>query len=120
MAAVPEQPAAPTLVTISSEPDGAEVYRADGLVGNTPYKLPTPTGSEQIALELRRSGYEPRPFTITALTGDVLSVTLQRKKSGSRPPPAQPAANNKPDKPGVRHAERSARPLGLSALCSQP
>ena len=107
-AAAPPEPvvAAPTLVMISSEPDGAEVYRGDALVGNTPYKLPKPTGSEQVSLELRRSGYESKEFTITAMTGEELRVTLARRKSSHRPAPAQPQPS-KPEKPKPRPPTQS-------------
>jgi serine/threonine-protein kinase len=105
----PEPVAAPTLVLISSDPDGAEVYREGSFVGNTPYKLTKPAGSDQVQLELRRSGYDSKPFLINALTGEELKVTLSRKKSGSRPQPAQPT-QTKPDKP------RPSRPTAQSEV----
>ena len=97
-APTPEPVAAQPVVLVSSDPDGAEVYRNGAFVGNTPYTLPKPSGSDQIPLELRRSGYESKPVAITALTGEALRVSLTRKKSGSRPQAAQPA-QTKPDKP---------------------
>ena len=109
-APAPEPVAAPTLVVISSNPDGAEVYRDNALVGNTPYKLPQPSGSEQVQIELRRPGYEPKQFLITALTGKQLNVSLARKKSGSRPQAAQPQPSSKPDKP------RPSRPTTQSEV----
>jgi serine/threonine-protein kinase len=105
----PEPVAAPAVVLVSSDPDGAEVYRNGAFVGNTPYTLRRPSGSDQIPLELRRSGYESKPVAITALTIQALRVSLTRKKSGSRPQPAQPA-QTKPDKP------RPSRPTTQSEV----
>jgi serine/threonine protein kinase len=108
VAAAPEPvAAAPALVMISSDPDGAEVFRENSFVGNTPYKLPKPTGSEQVALELRRNGYESKPFTITSLTGEEFRVSLTRKKSSHRPPPAQPQPSTKPEKTKPRPPTQS-------------
>jgi tRNA A-37 threonylcarbamoyl transferase component Bud32 len=106
-APVTPEPVPPTLVMISSDPDGAEVFRDNAMVGNTPYKLPKPSGSEQIALELRRSGYESRPIMITAMTGGDLRLQLQRKKSSSRPQPAQPQPSTKPDRPRPKPTTQS-------------
>jgi serine/threonine-protein kinase len=97
---------APSLVTIDSDPSGAELYRDNVLLGNTPFKRPRPTGNEQLQFELRRPGYESKAFLITAFTGDQLNISLTRKKSSSpRPPPA--AAPVKPDKPKPRPPAQS-------------
>ena len=91
---------APTLMTIGSDPEGAELYRDGALLGNTPFKLQKPSGSDQIQLELRRSGYENKPFLITSLSGDELRVSMSRKKSASRPPTPQPQQPTRPTRPG--------------------
>ncbi len=93
-AAAPVEPApAPVaaLMTIASEPQGAKLYRDGVLLGNTPFKLPKPSGSDQMQLELRSNGYENKPFLVTAFSGDELQLSLTRRKSSVRPSAPQPA-----------------------------
>jgi hypothetical protein len=93
--AQPAAPAAPTAVeiakvTIESDPPGAEVYRANALLGNTPFVIAKPTDSSQFELEVRSSGYKAKAVAITQFTGDKLNVAL-RKESGR--PANRPAAS---------------------------
>ena len=85
-----EAPAAK--VTISSEPSGAEVYLNGALLGNTPFTLEKPKGSDKLELELRESGYLEQTVTIAALTADSVTLSLKKRSSGggghARPQPA--------------------------------
>ncbi len=109
----PEPPAAPPVappaqVTISSSPAGAEVYRDDALLGNTPVTLDKPKAGEHVELELRLSGYQSKSFSITKMTEDELKVTLSKRatsthsKPPSRPQPA-PVENKPKPKPKPQH-----------------
>jgi hypothetical protein len=105
----PPPPPPPAQITIRSEPAGAEVYRGNALIGNTPFTLGKPQRSEHLELELRLGGYEPRTFTVTAMTDDELKVTLSKRSSSShhsspsRPAPSEPKpakpAKSKPEHP---------------------
>ncbi|MDH5491968.1 MAG: protein kinase, partial [Myxococcales bacterium] len=64
--AVEAEPVA--MVRIVSEPEGAEIFRGNELLGNAPLDIPKPTGEERLELEIRRRGYQPRSFTISAAT----------------------------------------------------
>jgi serine/threonine-protein kinase len=95
------EPEPPPQVTIRSQPEGAELYRDGALLENTPATLIKPEEGETIELELRKSGYRNKTFSITSLTGDDLTVSLDRKKvrktyrkpkkpAGSRTAPTPP------------------------------
>ncbi|HMI92980.1 MAG TPA: protein kinase [Polyangiales bacterium] len=104
---------APSLVTIKSDPPGAELYRSNSLIGNTPFTLARPKDGEQIELELRASGYDDRTFSISSLTQDELNVNLAKAKDKSdKPRGARSGSSNdkggqkgKPDKPPRRGVE---------------
>ena len=121
-AAQPAQqpPAAPqpTEITIRSEPAGAEVYRNNALIGTTPVAVPKPSGSEQMELELRLSGYEPRTFSITAMTEDDFKLTLSKRSSSHRSSPAHaappPSENHPPKQP--KRPERQKRGVDTEVL----
>jgi serine/threonine-protein kinase len=102
----PEPVAATTFVMIGSDPEGTELYRENVMLGTTPFRLPKPTGNDQLQLELRRAGYESKAFLITSFTGDAISISLARKKSSSPRPPA-PAAPAKPEKTKPRPPTQS-------------
>ncbi|MFI5306253.1 MAG: serine/threonine protein kinase [Polyangiales bacterium] len=123
----PEQPAAPAQppqVTINSEPVGAEVYRGNALLGNTPFTMPRPDADEQVQLELRQSGYQSKSFSISAMTEDGLKVTLSRQSSGRHAPAAKPGpapapapaapAETKPAKP--KHPDRQHHGVDTEVL----
>ncbi|MCB9627161.1 MAG: serine/threonine protein kinase [Sandaracinaceae bacterium] len=77
------------LISISSEPAGAAVWRGNELIGNTPLQLPRPTGDERLDLQLRLDGYDSKDFAISSLTrAESISFTLDRERSssGRRPP----------------------------------
>jgi serine/threonine-protein kinase len=107
----PTQPAAPSApvapaaeVTIRSQPNGAEVYRDNDLVGNTPFTLQKPKDAERVELELRLSGYANRAFSITSRTRAELNLTLtadkqSSRRSGSARRPEPQAAPEKPARP---------------------
>lgn len=96
---------APAEVTITSSPAGAEVYRDNALVGNTPLKMRKPGDSERVAVELRMSGYANKSFSITASTRDQLKLSLEklpeRRVSAPRRngPEANRPARPKPERP---------------------
>jgi hypothetical protein len=94
-----EPPAEAAKVSIQSDPEGAEIYEGSALLGNTPYALPKPTGSDSLELELRKSGYEPKKFTISAISGEELKVSLAKKAAPPPPPPSKPTARPKRKKP---------------------
>jgi serine/threonine-protein kinase len=96
----PPTPAAPTLITIKSDPLGAELYRSNSLIGNTPFTLTKPKDGDQIELELRMSGYDNRTFSISSLTQDELNVALskEKEKSSSSKHGAHGGNNDRPPK----------------------
>jgi serine/threonine-protein kinase len=108
-AAEPAAPApAPAQITISSDPPGAELYRARVLVGTTPVSLDKPKDDEQVELELRANGYQNKTFSISSLTDDELKVALSAvpKPAAHRPAPAPKPAEQKPEKPAKQKPKR--------------
>jgi eukaryotic-like serine/threonine-protein kinase len=105
----PAKEAAAAEVTIRSEPIGAEVYRDNALLGNTPYALQKPKDGERVELELRLGGYVKRTFSISSATRAELNLALTPDKQPSRRPSAarrpepqaevEKPARPKPDKP---------------------
>ncbi|MEO0321813.1 MAG: serine/threonine-protein kinase [Myxococcota bacterium] len=74
-------------VTVGSEPAGAEVWRADELLGNTPFEVPRPEGDARLDLQLRLPGYRSRDFAISSLTDTSVSFALVRSSSRQRRTP---------------------------------
>ncbi len=93
--AAPEE-AAPVMVTIGSEPPGAEVWRADELLGNTPFDVPRPGDDGRLDLQLRLPGYQSRDFAISSLTDTEVSFALVRQSSRRRRPTRQHAMEEAP------------------------
>lgn len=81
-------------IVITSDPASVEVYRDGLLLGNTPFALPKPKGSEQVQLDLKQSGYQDKLVAITARTADALTVTLRAKTPSRRTPSARPASGD--------------------------
>jgi serine/threonine-protein kinase len=100
----PPTPAAPTRVTISSDPPGADLYRGGALLGNTPFALPKPKDAETVALELRLSGYNAKAFSITSLTQDELRVRLDKMATKRTPRPT--AQEPKTERPKTERPKR--------------
>ncbi|NLY93488.1 MAG: hypothetical protein GXY23_05620, partial [Myxococcales bacterium] len=74
--AAPEPPPMRT-IAISSDPDGAEVWKGNALIGNTPIDLPVPTEGDPVEYELRYPGYQPKTFPISSATiAKKLSIKL--------------------------------------------
>jgi predicted Ser/Thr protein kinase len=77
------------LISISSEPVGAQVWRGNELIGTTPFQLPRPA-TERLDLQLRLDGYESKDFAVSPLTrAESISFSLdpeRRSGSGGRRP----------------------------------
>lgn len=74
----PPQPVA-ALLTIRSEPEGAEVYRGSELLGTTPLEIDPPAG-QPVDYQFRLPGHRTvnRSHTITADTPSTMTVELER------------------------------------------
>ena len=105
------EPSAPspalTQVVITSEPAGAELYRGDSLLGNTPFTLARPKDADQLELEVRASGYSSRKISITSLTQGELKVTLSTARRSSPRPQAAEPQKEKPQKEKPRRGVES-------------
>jgi tRNA A-37 threonylcarbamoyl transferase component Bud32 len=87
----PPPPPAPTIVRLTTEPEGAEVLGADGtMIGNAPLDIERPEGSETLNLTIRAPGYQERTFTVARLTSANVTVRLERAPSGRGPRPRPP------------------------------
>ena len=110
--AAPTQAVAPQVVepaplpklSVSSNPDHAEVYASGQLVGNTPYTLTKPESGKPVKLELRLPGYQNKSVEISNQSSD---VTLQLEKLEVRPAP-RPAASSHTKRPRTEPAARPA------------
>src|SRR5690554_2940682 len=71
---VEEEPAEPAPVPVRTvelvtDPQNAEIWSGEALVGNSPLELPIPAeGEEPADYELRYPGYQPRSFSISSAT----------------------------------------------------
>ncbi len=74
---------APVMVSITSDPAGAEVLLDGVMVGNTPVQLPRPATATQ-TVTLRYRGYEASDVQISPRTGEQLNVSLTRVSHSSR------------------------------------
>ena len=72
-------------VTIGSDPEGAEVWRGDALLGNTPLDIDRPASGEQVELTLRRAGHVQQSVRISSLTSDAVRISLEREARERRP-----------------------------------
>jgi eukaryotic-like serine/threonine-protein kinase len=96
----PPPVAAPSLVTIKSDPPRSELYQANSLIGNTPFTVARPKDGEQLELELRASGYDSRSFSISSLTQDELKVSLSKAKEKNDKPRGSRASGDKGSQKG--------------------
>ena len=92
VAAPPTAPAVGTAVaeaprvSVTSVPPGAEVWRGDELLGNTPLELPRPSGDDRLELEARSAGYVSQHFVLSRLTvAEQLRITLEAERTHRRP-----------------------------------
>jgi serine/threonine protein kinase len=79
------------LLWIESAPDGAEVYQAGALIGNTPLQLARPSGPVQLSLEVRAPGHRAQEIRLSAMTPPRLRVQLERTATASAPRAPRPA-----------------------------
>ncbi len=70
-------------IQITSVPEGAEVYLAGALVGNTPYALDKPERKEVLELEFRKAGFKDKKVKISSYTSKKMQVTLAKESSRS-------------------------------------
>ena len=105
-------------VYVKSDPEGANIYRADGhkLMGATPITLPVDlTGVSSVHLLIEKPGYEnydqivvnddPVSISLTPIDGPRPAATPDAAAAVAPPPPA-PAAG----KPHHHHPARAAKP----------
>jgi predicted Ser/Thr protein kinase len=74
-------PAAPDTITLQSDPEGAEVWRGDELLGNTPFEMPRPEQSFEVSL--RKSGYVTQAARISSLAQRTVRITLSPERAAS-------------------------------------
>ena len=83
-----DAPAEPVMVSISSNPPGAEVHGPNGaLIGNTPISLPRPSGGDNVVYTLQLAGYQDRTVALSQHSQPEVRVNLQeaRRTGGRRP-----------------------------------
>ncbi|MGB0680263.1 MAG: protein kinase, partial [Polyangiales bacterium] len=64
-------------VWLASEPTGAEVWRGDVLLGNTPLALPATSRTAALRLSVRKAGFVQRELVITPQTQARVTVGLE-------------------------------------------
>jgi hypothetical protein len=67
-------------ITITSDPENAEVWRDDELLGNTPRPIPRPGQGERMELMLRHAGYVEQHVVVSSLTAENVRITLERER----------------------------------------
>jgi|SRR5690606_1428715 len=72
-------------IAITSDAEGAEIWKGNALIGNTPIDLPVPTEGGPVEYELRYPGYVAKAFPISSATiAKKLSFKLAAEKKTSR------------------------------------
>ncbi len=103
---------APAMVSLTTDPPGAEVYSGDGsLIGNTPLQLARPAQGETINVAIRMPGFQERTFTVSQVTSSEVTVRLERARV------AQPVAVRRP--PPVVYRPPTPQPLAPRPVSSQ-
>jgi len=94
--------AAVVMITVQTEPAGAEVYGDDdALLGNSPLQIPQPAAdAEPINLTFRLAGYRDRTVPVSHLSGETLTISLNRQRAGRPRRPARP--QTRPVQPQIR------------------
>lgn len=72
-----------TQLSVTTEPDGAEVWLGDMNVGTTPVELALEEGKTSVTLTLKKRGYRPQKVEWTT-ESNPFPVKLTRPRSGSR------------------------------------
>jgi len=67
----------PRMVSLESEPPGAEVIVAGAVVGNTPTRLPRPIDGQGREVEVRLPGYERKTVRLTSRSPELVTVRLE-------------------------------------------
>jgi eukaryotic-like serine/threonine-protein kinase len=109
-------------VTVTSEPPGARVYRADKSEAEnepTPYTFKLKKGSPPFDIQLRLDGYQPMTRQITADESVKLVVTLPKIQAATPPPKRETAAQPKPERHD-RGPSKPASPHGKKKKDSGP
>jgi eukaryotic-like serine/threonine-protein kinase len=116
--AEPEIQAAPVrTIAVGSDPESAEVWKGNALIGNTPIDLPVPSEGDPIEYELRYPGYLAKSFAISSATiAKRLSFKLSPEPAAKRPArAARPTTTMKaPATPEAKPARRA--PVGVEVL----
>ena len=95
-------------VTVTSDPRGAKVYRADkseAETQTTPVVFKMRRGAPPFDIQLRADGYAPQTRTITS-DGSIKLVVALARLPAAPPPPVEAKTVPKPDTP-PRSAARS-------------
>lgn len=107
--------ALPEMVSLESEPPGAEVLVAGAVVGNTPTRLPRPLEGQPREVEIRLPGHRQKVVRLSAESPRVLKVRLEeaprrpsRPTTGNRPPEPTAAAEG-PASPPSKGSGRGGR-----------
>ncbi|HHH29465.1 MAG TPA: hypothetical protein ENK57_14120 [Polyangiaceae bacterium] len=89
--APPEEPPAPVMLQITSEPGGAEVYGPDrALLGNTPFEIAQPAaGAPPMTITLHLAGYQDRDIPLSHLSSPQLNIRMVRARASGRHRPRQ-------------------------------
>ncbi|MDW8361377.1 MAG: serine/threonine-protein kinase [Myxococcales bacterium] len=82
-------------ITVTSNPEGVEVWRDGELLGNTPIVLPRPVGEERVELVLRKADHREHVVRLSALTAESVRVTLarERRRGGRSVPGGAPSGS---------------------------
>jgi len=113
---VPVGVASASVVTVTSDPAGAEVLRDDVLLGKTPYEVEISADVEW-TLTVSLAGYEPRKVLVDGKQAEI-GVDLKEKPAAAPAPvpePAQPVGaaeepKPKPTRPKPKPPPQQPRP----------
>ena len=98
---------------IDSDPQGAEVVRADGqLLGTTPWELDRPPGTGETVLTLRHPGFKDKTLLLSHSTDVKTEVYLDPVAATPAPPAPGPEVTERestPASPLARRRKQAAR-----------
>jgi serine/threonine-protein kinase len=115
-------------IKVTSDPDGARVFRADtgGYAdGKTPLTLEVKRGDPAFDIQIKLDGYRSGTKTVQTDKDATLLIPLDKLEATPPPQPVvaatdKPEKQDKPDKPDRKHGRRDKDPLAATDKPEKP
>jgi tRNA A-37 threonylcarbamoyl transferase component Bud32 len=95
--------------SITTEPDGAEIYRAGKLLGAAPFEIPVTKGEDAFEIEIKKAGFVTSKRKITSDRSHDVTVTL-REEAAATPVVAKKSGSSSGEKKERKKGGSTPRP----------